>query len=118
MIISSPQRPRKLVVIAGASDQRDVGPEFLEVRVEERRQVHAAQLLFAPEQHGDRDRQPAGDRLPGAAGLDEGHQLAPGVGGAATRQHLRAVGTGDDLRAEGIVVPELERANRLHVEWP
>ena len=59
--------------------------------------------------------QPAGDGLPGPAGLDEGHQLALVVGGAARADRARAVRARLDGRLEGVVVPELERIDRLHV---
>ena len=112
-----------MVVIAGVSASHMLvsqisamsARELVQVGVEERRQVDAARFLLALEQHRDRERQLAGHRLPGAAGLDEGHQLALVVGGAAADQHLRAVRAGDDLRVERIVLPELERVDRLHV---
>ena len=77
----------------------EVGAELVGVRLQERRQARAAGFLLALEQHGDRDRQPARHRLPGAAGLDEGHQLALVVGGAAAADRLAAVGAGLDRRA-------------------
>ena len=52
---------------------------------------------------------------PGAAGLDEGHQLALVVGGAAGADHAAAVGERVDLRIEGLRVPQVQRVDRLHV---
>ena len=123
MTISSPQRPRKDVVIAGVSashmlvSQISAWSARSSSRLASRNggRFDAARLLLALEQHGDRQRQRARHLLPGAAGLDEGHQLALVVGGAATDHDLRAVVPGQDLRVERVVVPELERVDRLHV---
>ena len=124
MTISSPHRPRSMVWIAGVrgvphvgvADQADVGAQLGGVGLEEGRQVDAARFLLALEQDGDRDRQRAGHRLPGPAGLDEGHDLALVVRGAAARgSTLRAVRPGLDERLERVVVPQLERVDRLDV---
>ena len=64
-----------------------------------------------------RDRQRARHRLPGAAGLDEGHQLAFVVGGAAAEDHHGASPFGDH-RLERRGLPELQRIDRLHVVVP
>ena len=53
--------------------------------------------------------------LPGAAGLDEGHQLALVVGRAAAGDHLVARSDLLDRRRERIVFPQLDRIDRLHV---
>jgi hypothetical protein len=55
------------------------------------------------------------DFLVGAAGLDEGHQLALVVGGAAAGDDLGAVRTGLDGGLEGLGVPQLDRIDRLDV---
>ena len=98
----------------GVADKRQIGGQLLRIGGHERRQVGAARFLLAFEQHGDARRQLAGHRLPGADRLDEGHQLALVVGGAARRDHLDAVAL-DDLRLEGRRFPEIERIDRLHV---
>ena len=53
--------------------------------------------------------------LPGAACLDEGHQLSLVVGRAAARDHLAAGLDLLDRRRERIGFPELDRIDRLHV---
>lgn len=83
--------------------------------IEKAGQVHATGFLFALQQDRNRNRQFAGDRLPGAAGLDKGHELAFVVGGAAASDDLRAIGHRLDRRVKGIAIPELERIDRLHI---
>ena len=61
------------------------------------------------------ERQLAGHRLEGAAGLDEGHHLAFVVAGAARDDDLAAVGQRRDARRERRRVPQIERIDRLHV---
>ena len=56
----------------------------------------------------------AGDRLPGPAGLDEGHQLSLVVGGAAGDDPLRAVDR-FDARLERRRLPLGQRVDRLDV---
>ena len=72
----------------GVADQRQVRLQRLGVGGEEGGQGDRAGLLLALEQHGDVARQ-AAMGAEGAAGLEEGHQLAFVVAGAA----------GDDARA-------------------
>ena len=66
----------------GVADQRQVGLQRFGVGGEERRQRHRAGLLLALEQHGDVAGQ-AAVGAEGPAGLEEGHQLALVVAGAA-----------------------------------
>ena len=61
------------------------------------------------------ERQLAGHRLPGAAGLHEGHQLAFVVAGPARDDRLASVRQGGDARLEGRRLPQIERIDRLHV---
>ncbi len=100
---------------ARVADQRDPGRELVAVLVEEGRQALAAGFLLALDQHGDAAGQGARHRLPGAAGLDEGHQLALVVGGAAAVDIAGAVVAGAELWREGVALPELDRVDRLHV---
>ncbi len=100
--------PRSCVVIDGVSlshwpvsqtsarSRRDL----LAVLLEEARQRRRAALLLAFEQHRDRDRQLAGDLLPGARRLEEGHQLAFVVLGAARDDDLAVALLGGDARLE------------------
>ena len=73
---------------AGVADQRDVGVQLVGVVLHERHQRGRAGFLLALEEEGDLAGQGAVHRLPGAAGLDEGHQLALVVAGAAAADHL------------------------------
>src|SRR5690606_5969076 len=52
---------------------------------------------------------------PGAAGLDEGHELALVVGGAPGADGAGPVGEGDENGLEGIALPQLERVGGLDV---
>ena len=49
------------------------------------------------------------------AGLDEGHQLALVVLGAARDDDLAPVGMVGDHRLERRTIPEIERIDRLHI---
>ena len=57
----------------------------------------------------------AGDRLEGAASLDEGHGLAFVVAGAARDDDLPAAVERLDARLERRRLPQIERIDRLHV---
>ena len=95
---------------AGVADERKVGPELVLVGLDERGERGRPRLLLALEQHRHVAGQPA--RLAeGAQRLDEGHELALVVAGAA-RDDLRAVA---EFRLERIRRPERERIDRLHV---
>ena len=83
----------------GVADERDVGLQLLGICREERDHARARRFLLALEQHGEVDRQPAGHRHPGARRLDEGHELALVVLGAARDDPLLAVHL-DDRRIE------------------
>ena len=74
-----------------------------------------AALLLALDHGGDRQRQLAGDRLEGAAGLDEGHRLAFVVAGPARDDDLAASGQRFDARLERRRLPLVQRIDRLHV---
>ena len=100
---------------AGVADQREVELELVGIVLDEAEQVLRAALLLALDHHGDRQRQRAGHRLEGAAGLDEGHHLAFVVAGAARDDDLAAVGQRRDARRERRRLPQVERIDRLHV---
>ena len=74
-----------------------------------------AALLLALDHHGDVERQLAGDRLEGAAGLDEGHGLAFVVAGAARDDDFAPAVERFDARLERRRLPQIERVDRLHV---
>jgi hypothetical protein len=80
----------------------------------EGRQVLAPAFLLAFEHQRNADGQRTGGFLPGAAGLDEGQHLALVVGRAARHDDLAPIPL-DNLRIEGIGLPEIERIDRLHV---
>ncbi len=82
---------------------------------EKRNEVFRSDFLFALDDDGDVDRQRTRDLLPGTAGLDEGHQLALVVLGAARDDDLSPVGVIGDDGFEGRAVPEIERIDRLHI---
>ena len=75
------------------------------VRLDPFGQELRAVLLRALDQERDADRQLAGHRLPGPAGLDEGHHLPLVVAGAARGDHLAAVGQGRDPAARRAASP-------------
>ena len=56
-----------------------------------------------------------GDALPGPHRLDEGHQLALVVLGAARHDHLAVGLVGGEARLERRRLPQLQRIGRLHV---
>jgi hypothetical protein len=108
-------RGRVAVPHAGVADQHVVRFELVLVGFDERHEILGADLLLTFDQEGDVDRQRAGHFLPGATGLDEGHDLALVVLGAARDDDLAAVGVVGDDRLERRTVPEIERIDRLHV---
>ena len=95
----------------GVADEREVQLEFLGVVLDEAEQVVGAAFLLALDHHGDGQRQLAGHRLEGAAGLDEGHHLAFVVAGAARDDDLAAVGQRRDARRRTAASPR-DRADR------
>ncbi len=99
---------------AGVADQRQIGGQFGGVLLHERHQRGRAGFLLALQE----ERQPAGQgavhRLPRPAGLDEGHQLALVVAGAAAADHL-ALRPVLHLGVERIAIPQRQRIDRLHV---
>ena len=98
----------------GVADQREVGPQHPCILAQERLEVGRARFLLAFEQQDEARGQGAVDGLPGAAGLDKGHQLALVVGGAPAADH-GAVRRVLDSRVEGRAVPQLQRIDGLHV---
>ena len=108
-------RRRVRVPHAGVADQREIGLEVRLVRFEERHEILRTDLLLALDDDGDVDRQRSRDLLPGAARLDEGHQLALVVLGAARDDDLSPVGVIGHDGLEWRTVPEIERIDRLHV---
>ncbi len=99
----------------GVAHQGDIGGERLLVGGDEAGRVDRAGFLLALQQEGDVDGQRAGDREISPAGLDEGHDLALVVGGAAPDEALLAVGALDQRRLEGRRGPQVQRIDRLHV---
>src|SRR6185437_2084898 len=77
-----------------------------------------AALLLALDHGGDRQRQLAGDRLVGAASLDEGHGLAFIVAGPARDDDFAPPSQRLDARLERRGLPEAERVDWLHVVMP
>ena len=74
-----------------------------------------AHLLLAFDQDDDIDRQRPGDDLVGAARLQEGHDLAFVVAGAAGDDVLGAASGGGDARFERRRHPLCQRIDRLNV---
>ncbi len=115
-------RPRNWVMMAGVAsskrpgvaDQREVGGQFLRVLLQEGNERGRAGFLFALEEDRQLAGQGAVDGFPGAAGLEEGHQLALVVGGAAGADD-GAFGRVLDRGVEGRAVPERQRIDGLHV---
>ncbi len=108
-------RRRVGVPHGGIADQREVELELVGIVAHEFEQVLRAALLFALDHGGDLQRQLAGDRLEGAAGLDEGHGLAFVVAGPARDDDLAPAGERLDARLERRRLPQIERIDRLHV---
>ena len=79
-------RRRIAVPHAGVADQRELGLQLLGIGLEERLQRRRAGFLLALEQDRHLAGQLAVHVLVGAAGFDEGHQLALVVGRAARRR--------------------------------
>ena len=100
---------------AGVADQREVGLEVVLVRFEKRNEILRSDFLLALDDDGDVERQRTGHGFPGPAGLDEGHQLALVVLGAARDDDLSSVGMVGDGGLERRTMPEIERIDRLHV---
>ena len=103
---------------AGVADQREVGLQLIPDRLHERHEILRADFFFAFDQDRDIDRQRSRHLLPGAAGLDEGHQLSLVVLGAARNDDLAAIGVIGDDRLERRTVPEVQRIDRLHIVMP
>ena len=108
-------RRRIRIPHAGVADQCEVGLQVLLVGFKERNEILRADFFFAFDHDGDIDGQRAGDGLPGPAGLDEGHQLALVVLGAARDDDLSSVSMVGHGRFEWRTVPEIERVDRLHI---
>ena len=100
---------------AGVADQGEIGLEVVLVRFKKRNEILRSDFFFALDDDGHVDRQRAGHGFPGPAGLDEGHQLALVVLGAARDDDLSPVGMVGDGRLEWRTVPKTERIDRLHV---
>ena len=96
------------------TDQREIRLELVPVLGQEGNDRGRAAFLLAFEQDRQVAGQAARDRLPGAERLDEGHQLALVVAGAAGADHLAGRSL-LDRRVEGVALPQLERVDRLHV---
>jgi hypothetical protein len=101
----------------GVADEREVGAHLVRVLLQERHKRGRARFLLALEEEGDPAGKPALHRDPGAAGLDEGHELALVVRRAPPADHaaLRPV---LERGVEGVAVPERQRVHRLHVVMP
>ena len=108
-------RRRLGVPHGGIADQRQVELELGGIVAHELEQMLRAALLLALDHGGDIQRQLAGDRLEGAAGLDEGHGLAFVVAGPARDDDLAPAGKRLDARLERRRLPQIERIDRLHV---
>ena len=119
---SSPTRPRSMMVIAGrvalhmlvsqTSATSARSSAALAARNCGRLALPDSSSPFEDHRHLDRKR--AGDLDPGAAGLDEGHELALVVGRAAGDDPLLAA-DGDKARLEGRRGPFRQRVDRLDV---
>ena len=99
---------------AGVADQRELGAQLLGILLQEGDERGRARFLLALEEQGQLAGKLPVHRLPGAAGLDEGHQLPLVVGGAARADDLALRGV-LEFRVERVAVPEVERVHRLHV---
>jgi len=102
----------------GVADQADIGAQLVGMRLKEARQTGAARLLLTLEQNRCRDGKLAGNGLPCPAGLDESHDLSLVIGGAPRANCARSVRALFDERLEGIVIPELDGIDRLHIVVP
>ena len=98
----------------GVADQREAGAQLVRVLRQERAQAGRARFLLALEQQDQAGGHGAVDFLPRAHRLDEGHQLALVVAGAAAADDL-SLRRVLDLGIEGIAVPQVQRIDRLHV---
>lgn len=112
---SDADRRRVAIPHAGIADQREIGLEFAGIGLEERLQRRRTGFLLALEQDGDAARQIAMHLFPGAASLDEGHQLALVVGRPPTDDHLVVRPDLLDSRRERIAFPQFDRVDRLNV---
>ena len=61
---------------AGVADQGNLGPQFVSIVAQERHQRRRPRFLFTLEQEGKIAGQRPVNRFPGAAGLNECHQLS------------------------------------------
>ena len=80
--------------------ERQVALELGGIVAHESEQIFRAAFLLAFDHHRDVERQLAGNRLEGAASLDEGHGLAFVVAGAARDDDLAAAVERLDARLE------------------
>ena len=106
---------RLRVPLPGVADQRDVRLELIAMRRQEGSETRAAGLFLALDQHADIDRKLAMRLDPGSRRLDEGHQLAFVVGGAARDDDLAIARILDQARIERRRGPFIQRIRRLHV---
>ena len=103
------------VPLSGIADEREVGFELIAVCGEEWGEARASQFLLALEEHADIDRQGSMRGEPGSACLDERHDLAFVVGGAARNDHHAVTRVLDKTRREGRSIPFFQRIGGLHV---
>src|SRR4051794_19132079 len=108
-------RGRVAVPHAGVADQHVVSLKLVLVGFDEGHEVLRADFFLAFDQESDVDRQRPRHPLPGAAGFDEGHDLALVVLGAARHDDLATIGMVGHNRLEWRTVPELERIDGLHI---
>ena len=99
----------------GVADERDVGPQIVRMGIEEARQGGAARFLLALEKDRYGDRQLAVSIKNCPARLDEGHDLTLVVGGAAGNDLPGPVIAGHDGRVERVLLPQVQRVDRLDV---
>ena len=89
-------RRRVGIPLAGVANEREVLGEFIPIGFKEGREARTAGLFLAFDQDRNRDRQATRRVMPGAARLEERHELALVVGRAAAADH-RSVYFGSSL---------------------
>src|SRR5207248_9211184 len=100
---------------AGVADQGQILAELAGMLANESEQVLRPAFLLALDHERGRQRQAAGYGFPRPAGLDDVHQLAFVVAGAARHDGFTAAPEILDARLERRGLPQIERIDRLDV---
>ncbi len=108
-------RRRLVIPHACVADQSVIGFQLTRVGVQEGLERRRTGFLFTFEENGDADRQRTADLLIDPARLDEGHQLPLVIRRSTARNHLSTLTDIFQLGIEGIVLPQIDRIDRLDV---